>query len=69
MAASLRILIDKQKRFCSVRIDTQGLQLSKIFSYLEDIKKKCNIEEYSIAQITLEQVYLHLLEEVIRIDL
>ncbi|KAK8797122.1 hypothetical protein WA158_004332 [Blastocystis sp. Blastoise] len=41
----------------TIRIDTKGLRLSDIFSYLESIKKKCSIEEYSIAQITLEQIF------------
>ena len=33
------------------------MKLSEVFKFMEEVKEKCSIEEYSIAQMTLEQIF------------
>ena len=50
-------LLERHGNMVTLRVDTKGMKLSAIFSFMEEIKRKCNIEEYSIAQMTLEQIF------------
>ena len=50
-------LLERHGNLVTLRVDTKGMKLSTIFSFMEDVKKKCSIDEYSIAQMTLEQIF------------
>ena len=50
-------LLERHGEMVTLRVDTKGMKLSELFSFMEDIKRKCSIEEYSIAQMTLEQIF------------
>lgn len=50
-------LTERHGSMVTLRVDTKGMKLSEIFRFMEKIKEKCSIEEYSIAQMTLEQIF------------
>ena len=50
-------LSERHGSMVTLRVDTKGMKLSEIFKFMEEIKEKCSIEEYSIAQMTLEQIF------------
>lgn len=50
-------LTERHGNMVTLRVDTKGMKLSEIFRFMEKIKEKCSIEEYSIAQMTLEQIF------------
>jgi ATP-binding cassette subfamily A (ABC1) protein 1 len=50
-------LLERHGNMVTLRVDTKGMKLSEVFSFMEEIKQKCSIEEYSIAQMTLEQIF------------
>ena len=50
-------LLERHGNLVTLRVDTKGMKLSTIFSFMEDVKKKCSIDEYSIAQMSLEQIF------------
>ena len=50
-------LLERHGNLVTLRVDTKGMKLSEVFSFMEEVKVKCSIEEYSIAQMTLEQIF------------
>ena len=50
-------LLERHGNLVTLRVDTKGMKLSEIFKFMEKVKEKCSIEEYSIAQMTLEQIF------------
>lgn len=50
-------LLERHGNLVTLRVNTNGMKLSEVFSFMEEVKVKCSIEEYSIAQMTLEQIF------------
>lgn len=50
-------LLERHGNLVTLRVNTKGMKLSEVFSFMEEVKAKCSIEEYSIAQMTLEQIF------------
>ncbi len=50
-------LLERHGNLVTLRVNTKGMKLSEVFSFMEEVKVKCSIEEYSIAQMTLEQIF------------
>ena len=50
-------LLERHGNLVTLRVNTRGMKLSEVFSFMEDVKIRCSIEEYSIAQMTLEQIF------------
>ena len=50
-------LLERHGNNITLRVNTKGMKLSEVFSFMEDVKRRCSIEEYSIAQMTLEQIF------------
>ena len=50
-------LLERHGNLVTLRENTKGMKLSEVFSFMEEVKVKCSIEEYSIAQMTLEQIF------------
>ena len=50
-------LLERHGNLVTLRVNTKGMKLSEVFSFMEEVKVKCSIEEYSTAQMTLEQIF------------
>ena len=50
-------LLERHGLLVTLRVDTKGMKLSEVFSFMEVVKRNCSVEEYSIAQMTLEQIF------------
>ena len=50
-------LLERHGNLVTLGVNTKGMKLSEVFSFMEEVKVKCSIEEYSIAQMTLEQIF------------
>ena len=50
-------MLERHGNLVTLRVNTKGMKLSEVFSFMEEVKVKCSIEEYSIAQMTLEQIF------------
>ncbi|OQR83478.1 ATP-binding Cassette (ABC) Superfamily, partial [Thraustotheca clavata] len=50
-------ILERQNDVCRFKLVGSSLRLSTIFSILEGCKLKLHLEEYTVAQTTLEQIF------------
>ena len=53
---------------CSVAVSRESVHLSALFQFAERLKNEGKLEEYSISQSTLEQVFLRIAKKQVNSD-
>ncbi len=55
----LKILQDIHQRLIHFHVPSEDLPWSKVFGSIEDAKQRLHIVDYSVAQTSLEQIFLN----------